>query len=73
MINADDVGGVVLSLFQHGGETINKTYNLSGEKLTVREVAALMCDYLAPRVFKDLQVNTIKKFLYFMIYEICIF
>ena len=63
MINADDVGGVVCNIFRQGTADIHKTFSLSGDKLTVPEMAALMSGYLAPRVFRDTQVSILNSLL----------
>nr|KAG5712464.1 hypothetical protein BaRGS_011438 [Batillaria attramentaria] len=58
MMSVEDLGPVVLHVLQNRAKYMNKTLSVSGDKLTMREVAAVLSSYLGPRkVFKDKQLT----------------
>lgn len=58
MMSVEDLGPVVIHVLQNRAAYLNKTLSVSGDKLTMREVAAVLSSYLGPKkVFKDKQLT----------------
>lgn len=57
LISIEDVGDVVAQVFSNGSRFINKSLSLSGDKMTIKDMAALFTTVLEPKFFKDRQVN----------------
>ncbi|KAI0242300.1 NmrA-like family domain-containing protein 1 [Lamellibrachia satsuma] len=56
-ISVADIGGVVQYLFDHRDQFIHKTLTISGDKVTVKEMAASLTKHIPPFLFKDKQVS----------------
>ena len=52
-----DVGGVVLCLFKHRDQFLRKTLTISGDKVTIKEMAASLTKHIPPFRFTDKQVR----------------
>ena len=57
LISADDVGPVLVSLLAARERYCGKTVSLCAEKLSVREIAAVLSHVLEPMQFIDNQVR----------------
>lgn len=57
VISANDVGPVVRAAFADPQSFLHKTLSLSGSKLTVKEIAAILAKHLPGKCFKDKQVT----------------
>ena len=57
LIAVDDVGEAVRSIFLMRENTLHKTVSLTGAKLSVREIAAILTHHVRPKQFKDKQVG----------------
>ena len=56
LMSVEDVGDVLMEVLARGKAFLNKTLSLSGDKLTIHEMAALLSRVLDPKYFKDRQV-----------------
>lgn len=57
IMSVDDLGPVVLHVLLNKDAFLNKTLSVSGDKLTIHEVATVLNRYLAPKTFRYKQVN----------------
>jgi hypothetical protein len=56
LISLEDVGNVVVEIFNRGPKFVNKSLSISGDKMTVKDIAATFSKVLQPRHFHDRQV-----------------
>lgn len=59
MMSVEDLGPVVLRMLENRDKFLDKTLSVSGDKLTIREVASVLNHYLAPKSFRDKQVSVL--------------
>ncbi|KAK6195916.1 hypothetical protein SNE40_001243 [Patella caerulea] len=57
LISVDDIGGIVKSIFDNKSQYINKTISISGDKLTIAEVAAILNINMKPKMFREKQIS----------------
>ena len=46
-------------MLENRDKFLDKTLSVSGDKLTIREVASVLNHYLAPKSFRDKQVSVL--------------
>ena len=63
MMSVEDLGPVVLQVLSNRDKFLEKTLSVSGDKLTIREVASVLNRYLAPKSFRDKQVSVLNRYL----------
>ena len=63
MMSVEDLGPVVLQVLSNRDKFLDKTLSVSGDKLTIREVAFVLNRYLAPKSFRDKQVSVLNRYL----------
>lgn len=57
LMSVEDLGPLVVKVLEGRDQYLHKTLSPSGDKLTVREVAAVLSRCLAPRHFRDKQLT----------------
>ncbi|KAK3088728.1 hypothetical protein FSP39_023061 [Pinctada imbricata] len=57
MICADDVGEIVRVIINNRSAHINRTHSVSGDKITIKEMAHYLSKHLRPLCFRDKQVT----------------
>ncbi|KAK7095422.1 nmrA-like family domain-containing protein 1 [Littorina saxatilis] len=57
MMSVEDLGPVVVNVLNNTARFLNKTLSVSGDKLTMREVASVLNKHLAPKAFRDKQLT----------------
>lgn len=57
MFDINQAGPLLHYIFDNPAQTMNKTFNVVGDKLRVDEIAQIFTKVLKPNEFKDMKVN----------------
>ncbi|XP_076436816.1 nmrA-like family domain-containing protein 1 [Babylonia areolata] len=57
MMSVEDLGPIVVDMLARRDSVLGKTLSVSGDKLTIREVATVLSKHLAPKTFRDKQLT----------------
>ncbi|ELT96234.1 hypothetical protein CAPTEDRAFT_161267 [Capitella teleta] len=58
LISLEDVGNVVVEVFNQGEKFVKKSLSISGDKMTVKDIAGTFSEVLQPKRFQDKQITS---------------
>lgn len=71
LISVDDAAKAVAALFRCPDNYYGKVIAFTGDKLTVKQQAAILTKHLTSKVFRVSQVSSTNRFTYVLKYSIC--